>query len=345
MKVAVFSTKQYDQRFLTKLNESVGHELMFFEPHLRVETAKLAAGYPAVVAFVNDDLGEAVVAELAAGGTRLIALRCAGYNNVDLEAAKKHSITVARVPAYSPDGVAEHAVALLQTLNRNIHRAYNRVRDGDFSLNGLLGFNLAGKTVGVVGTGQIGACCAKILLGYKCRVIAFDPYPNPQCCDAGVEYVELDVLLRESHIITLHCPLTPDTHHLIDHDSLAKAQTGVFIVNTSRGALINTRAVVDGLKSGHVGGLAIDVYEEEGDLFFEDLSDSIIQDDVFMRLMTFPNVLVTGHQAFFTHEALDSIAAVTLHNISCFARGEKSGNEVGGVIADIIDWRVKMASP
>ncbi len=328
MKVAVFSTKQYDKDYLTKLNADVGHDLMFFEAHLREETAMLAKDHAAVVAFVNDDLSEPVIARLAEVGTRLIALRCAGYNNVDLAAARQHSITVARVPAYSPDGVAEHAVALLQTLNRNIHRAYNRVRDGDFSLNGLLGFNLAGKTVGVVGTGQIGACCARILLGYNCRVIAFDPHPNPKCKDAGVEYVDIDTLFANSDIITLHCPLTPDTHHLIDHASLSKTRRGVFIVNTSRGALINTRAVIDGLKSGHIGGLAIDVYEEEGDLFFEDLSDSIIQDDVFMRLMTFPNVLVTGHQAFLTHEALEAIAKTTLHNISAFANGQKSGNEL-----------------
>lgn len=328
MKVAVFSSKQYDERYLTKQNADVGHELTFFEAHLREQTAPLAAGFPAVVAFVNDDLSEPVIARLAEGGTRMIALRCAGFNNVDLAAAKHHAITVARVPAYSPDGVAEHAVALLQTLNRNIHRAYNRVRDGDFALNGLLGFNLAGKTVGVVGTGQIGACCANILLGYKCRVIAFDPYPNPKCRDAGVEYVDLDTLLTDSDIITLHCPLTPDTQHLINSKSLNKTRKGVFIVNTSRGALIDTRAAIDGLKSGHIGGLAIDVYEEEGELFFEDLSDSIIQDDVFMRLMTFPNVLVTGHQAFLTREALDAIAQTTLHNISCFANGQISGNEV-----------------
>jgi D-lactate dehydrogenase len=321
MRVAVFSTKPYDREYLDHANAGHGHELAFFDAHLSAETALLATGHGAVCAFVNDALDADVLRRLAAGGTRLIALRSAGFNHVDLVAARALDMTVARVPAYSPYAVAEHAVGLILALNRKLHRAYNRVREGNFALNGLRGFDLRGRTVGVIGTGKIGAVFARIMLGFGCRVLAFDPEPSPESRGLGVAYVSLEELLRASDIVSLHCPLNEHTHHIIDARRLALMKRGVMLINTSRGALVDTRAVVAALKSGQIGHLGIDVYEEEEHLFFEDLSTEIIHDDVFMRLLTFPNVMVTAHQAFFTEEALLNIAGTTIANITAFERG------------------------
>ncbi len=328
MKVAVFSTKSYDRAFLQEANARHGHRLEFFQARLDAQTAPLAAGYPGVCVFVNDLLDRTALEQLAQGGTRLVALRCAGFNNVDLTAAEQLEITVVRVPAYSPHAVAEHTVGLILTLNRKIHRAYQRVRDGNFSLEGLMGFDLAGKTVGIVGTGKIGAVVARILHGFGCRLLGFDPYPNPECRKLGVEYVPLEELLARSDIVTLHCPLTPQTFHLINRDSLQLLKPGAMLINTSRGAVIDTPAVIQALKSGHLGSLGLDVYEEEGDVFFQDLSDRVIQDDVLARLLTFPNVIITGHQAFFTREALQAIAETTLDNITQFEQTGDCTNRV-----------------
>jgi D-lactate dehydrogenase len=322
VKVAVFSTKPHDRRSLEVANERHGHELVFLEPRLGPETARLAAGFPAVCAFVNDRLDRETLAELAAGGTRLIALRSAGFNHVDLEAAEELGMTVARVPAYSPEAVAEHAVALILTLNRRTHRAYARVREGNFSLEGLMGFDLHGRTVGIVGTGRIGTVFARIMVGFGCRLLAVDPRPNDECRGLGVEYVALDRLLEESDIIALHAPLTPETHHLIGDRALARMRPGTMLINTSRGGLIDTPALIRGLKDGTIGSVGLDVYEEEADLFFQDLSERVIQDDVFARLLTFPRVLVTAHQAFFTEEAVRQIAETTLQNITSFDAGK-----------------------
>jgi D-lactate dehydrogenase len=266
--------------------------------------------------FVNDTVDASVLEALSSAGVRCLALRCAGYNNVDLDAAERFGVVVVHVPAYSPNAVAEHTLALILALNRRIHRAYNRVRDGNFALDGLVGFDMAGKTVGVVGTGRIGAIVARLLWHLRCRVLAVDPYHDEHLLELGVEYVGMDQLLAESDLISLNCPLTAQTHHLIDADAVAAMRPGVMLVNTGRGALVDTQAVVAGLKSGHVGSLALDVYEEEADLFFEDRSDEILDDDVFARLLTFPNVLITAHQAFLTHEALSAIAETTLANVS-----------------------------
>ncbi len=322
MKVAIFSTKPYDRRFFESVNESHGHNLVFFETRLSSESVKLAAGFPIVCVFVNDLLDKSMVAELASHGTRLIALRCAGYNNVDLSAAAKNDLTIARVPSYSPYAVAEHTVGLLLTLNRNIHRAYNRVREGNFAIDGLLGFDLHGKTVGVLGTGRIGALVCRILNGFGCKLLAYDVKPNPDCESLGVEYVEREEIFASSDIVTLHCPLTPETHHVIDAVAIDQMQKGTLLVNTSRGPLVDTDAVVAGLKSGKLGAVGLDVYEEEADLFFEDLSNQVLQDDTLARLLTFPNVLITSHQAFFTREAMQNIAETTLSNITAFEHGE-----------------------
>ncbi|MES2571525.1 MAG: 2-hydroxyacid dehydrogenase, partial [Verrucomicrobiota bacterium] len=270
----------------------------------------------------------AFVAALAASGVRLIALRCAGFNNVDLAAAKKHGLTVVRVPAYSPYAVAEHAVALILALNRKIYRAYNRVREGNFSLDGLLGFDLHGRTVGLIGTGKIGAVFARIMSGFGCRLLAFDPFENKECLELGVRYEPFETLLAQSDIISLHCPLTPQNHHLINGAAMERMKNGVMLINTSRGALIDTADVIEALKNGRVGALGLDVYEEENELFFEDLSGHVLQDDVFTRLLTFPNVLITGHQAFFTQEALEGIATTTIGNITAFEKGDECKNRV-----------------
>jgi D-lactate dehydrogenase len=281
-----------------------------------------------VCAFVNDELGLPVLEALAAGGTRLVALRCAGFNNVDLEAAERLGVTVVRVPAYSPYAVAEHTLALILALNRRLHRAYNRVREGNFNLDGLLGFDLRGKVAGVIGTGRIGEAMIRILHGIGCEILAHDPYPSETCESLGARYVPLETLFAQSDIITLHCPLTPDSYHLIDDAAIATMKPGVMIVNTSRGEIVNTRAVIEGLKSGRVGHLGLDVYEEEGDLFFRDLSNRVLADDVFARLLTFPNVIITGHQAFFTNEAMDNIAHTTLQNVRDVETTGSSDNAV-----------------
>lgn len=327
MKTAVFSAKKYDREFLSAANAS-RHELRFFELHLSEETVSLAAGFEAVCVFVNDQVNAAVIARLDSLGVRLIALRCAGYNNVDLTAAKEHAITVVRVPGYSPYAVAEHAIGLILALNRNLHRAYNRVREGNFALDGLLGFDLHGKAVGIIGTGKIGSVVAQMLIGFGCPILAFDPVPNERCRSCGVRYVQLDELLAQSEIITLHCPLTPENKHMINAAAIAKMKTGVMLINTSRGALLDTVAVIEALKSGKIGYLGLDVYEEEEQIFFEDRSGLIIPDDVFARLLTFPNVIITGHQAFFTREALENIAVTTIGNITDFEEGHRSGNEI-----------------
>jgi D-lactate dehydrogenase len=321
VRVAVFSSKPYDVESLRAANEGHGHELVFFEPRLSPATAPLAEGCDAVCLFVNDDARAESLEGLASLGVRLLALRSAGFNHVDLGTAAGLDMTVARVPGYSPHAVAEHAVGLILALNRKIHRAYNRVREHNFTLTGLLGFDLHGRTVGVVGTGQIGTVFAGIMQGFGCRVLATDPLPSEACRAMGVEYVPLPDLLAAADIVALHCPLTPDTHHVIDRDALARMRDGVMLINTSRGALVDTAAVIEGLKSGKIGYLGLDVYEEEADLFFEDHSDLVLRDDVFARLQTFPNVLITGHQAFFTEEALRNIAAATIGNLTAFERG------------------------
>lgn len=328
MDVAVFSTKPYDKVFLNASNTGFSHKLQFYESRLTHETTPVAAGYPAVCVFVNDILDAQVIEDLAASGTKLIALRCAGFNNVDLVAAARHGITVVRVPAYSPYAVAEHTVAMMLSLNRRVYRAYNRVRESNFSLDGLLGFDMHGQTVGIIGTGQIGEVVARIMTGFGCVVLASDPYPNPNVVNLGAQYVELPELFARSDIITLHCPLTPETHHLVNEGNIALMKSGVMIINTSRGALLDTLAVVEAMKNGQIGYLGMDVYEEEADVFFEDLSGKILQDDVLARLMTFPNVLITSHQAFFTRNALQNIADTTLNNISLFERGVGTPNAV-----------------
>jgi D-lactate dehydrogenase len=321
MKVAVFSAKPYDRTFFLAANRPAGHELVFFEPRLTSQTCPLANEFPAVCAFVNDQLDAHVLLTLSKQGTKLIALRCAGFNHVDLEVADQLGMTVTRVPAYSPHAVAEHTVALLLALNRHLHKAYNRVREGNFSLDGLMGFELSQRTAGIIGTGKIGSIVARILLGFGCRVLAHDVAENPDLVDAGVEYVGLDDLFRQSDVITLHCPLQPETYHLINEESLARMKRGVMLINTSRGALLDTRAAIRALKSGKISALGLDVYEEESDLFFEDLSNRLIQDDVFSRMLTFPNVIITGHQAFFTRNAMEAIAQDTLGNITAFEQG------------------------
>ncbi len=330
MRVAVFSTKPYDQEFFRATNSAFGHELVFFEARLNSQTASLAKGYPAVCVFVNDDLNARVLLMLQRSGTRLIALRCAGYNNVDLQTASELEMTVARVPAYSPQAVAEHTLGLILAAARRLHKSYNRVREGNFSLDGLLGMDIAGKVAGVIGTGKIGRLVAKRLLAFECQVVAFDLMEEPELVAAGVEYLTREEIFRRSDIITLHCPLVPATRHLINEESLALMKRGVMLVNTSRGALVDTRPVIRALKSGKIGALALDVYEEEADLFFEDLSNQVIQDDAFMRMLTFPNVIITGHQAFFTHHAMEHISRQTLENIAQFERGE--------VPAGLIRW-------
>jgi D-lactate dehydrogenase len=329
MRVAVFSTKPYDVTFLERANLSHRHDFVFFEARLGPNTIALARGCDAVCVFVNDCVNPEVLASLADEGIRLVALRCAGFNNVDLDRATAHGISVVRVPAYSPHAVAEHTIALVLSLNRHIHRAYARVREGNFALDGLMGFDLFGRTAGVIGTGRIGALVAHQLRGFGCRVLAHDVTPNTGCEQEGVEYVPLERLFRESDVVTLHCPLMPSTYHLIDATALAIMKPGVMLINTSRGALLDAAAAIEALKSGRLGALGLDVYEEEADMFFEDLSNRVLKDDVFARLLTFPNVLITGHQAFFTADALTAIAETTLESISAFARGDDLPNTIG----------------
>lgn len=328
MNVAVFSTRAYDREFLAPAAEQAGHALTFFESRLTNETSKLAAGFPAVSIFVNDHVDRDVAEALAAGGTRMLALRSAGFNHVDLRAAAEFGLKVARVPAYSPYAVSEHTVGMILALNRKIHRAYNRVRDGNFSLEGLLGFDLHGRTAGIIGTGKIGAGVVRILHGFGCQLLLHDVHENNELKQLGARYVSLAELFAASEIISLHCPLLPATEHLINRVAIEQMRSGVMLINTSRGGLVDTQAVIEGLKSGQIGYLGLDVYEEEESLFFEDKSSQVIRDDVFSRLLTFPNVLVTGHQAFFTREALTQIAATTMTNLTAFERGETLVNAV-----------------
>ncbi|NWD05296.1 2-hydroxyacid dehydrogenase [Pseudomonas gingeri] len=322
MRGILFSSQTYDRDSFLAVAPMADLELHFQPARLSPDTATLAAGHEVVCAFINDDLSAPVLEQLAAGGTRLIALRSAGYNHVDLNAASRLKLSVVRVPAYSPHAVAEHAVALILALNRRLHRAYNRTREGDFSLHGLTGFDLVGKTVGVVGTGQIGATFARIMAGFGCELLAYDPCPNPEVVALGARYLELPELLGRSRIISLHCPLNSATRHLINRDTLAHLQPGAMLINTGRGGLVDTPALIDALKEGQLGYLGLDVYEEEAQLFFEDRSDLPLQDDVLARLLTFPNVIVTAHQAFLTHEALAAIATTTLDNIAAWKSGQ-----------------------
>ncbi|GAA4384464.1 2-hydroxyacid dehydrogenase [Hymenobacter koreensis] len=328
MNVTFFNAKPYDKQFFEAANPEFGHQLKFLEVPLNEHTAVLAKDAEAVCAFVNDHADAAVLRLLAEGGTRLIAMRCAGYNNVDLKAAAELGLKVVRVPAYSPHAVAEHALALILTLNRKTHRAYNRVREGNFALTGLMGFDLHGRTVGLIGLGKIGLVTARILKGFGCRVLGFDIQHEAEADEIGVEFTDLDTLFAQSDIISLHCPLTPHTFHLINDEAIAKMKDGVMLINTSRGAIIDTKAVIKGLKCEKIKYLGLDVYEEEGDLFFEDMSAKVIQDDVFMRLLSFNNVLITGHQAFLTSDALQNIAHITLQNISDFEHGQALTNQV-----------------
>lgn len=314
MKIAVFSTKPYDKRFFEAANATGEHELTFYEAKLHRATASLAEGFDAVCVFVNDPLDNDTLTKLAEDGCKLVLLRCAGFNNVDLEAAERLGITVCRVPVYSPFAVAEHTIALMLTLNRKVHKAYNRVRDGNFAIDGLIGFDLNDKTIGIVGTGRIGQILAKICTGFGMHILAYDLHPNAELQALGVDYVPFDELIAKSDIVSLLCPLTPQTHHLISDQTVQKMKPGVMLINTSRGGLIDAKALIEGLKSERIGSVALDVYEEEGDVFFEDLTDQVLQDDVLARLLSFPNVIVTSHQAFFTKEAMQEIAKTTLAN-------------------------------
>jgi len=321
VRIAMFSAKEYELEFYERANAGFQHELTPLDAGLTGVSTRLAEGHDAACIFANDAADRAAITALHEAGVRLLLLRCAGFNNVDLEAAAELGMTVLRVPAYSPHAVAEHTTALILTLNRRIHRAYNRVREGNFSLQGLMGFDLHGRTVGVVGTGKIGAVFARIMLGFGCEVIAADPSPDEACAASGVRYAPMAELLARADIVSLHCPLTPATKHLINDDALAQMKPGAMLVNTSRGAVVDTGALIRALKSERLGGVALDVYEEEADLFFRDLSDHVIKDDVFARLLTFPNVLITAHQAFFTRDAMNSIAETTLRNATDFERG------------------------
>jgi D-lactate dehydrogenase len=330
MKLAVYSAKPYDKLYLntaraTELDSSAGIEVQYIDQPLHINSVDHAKGSDAICVFVNDTADALVVKALAERGVKAILLRCAGFNNVDLDAAKLHGLFVANVPSYSPEAVAEFAVALVQTLNRNTHRAYNRVREGNFSLDGLLGKTLHGKTVGLIGTGRIGVAFARIMKGFGCRILGFDPFQSEAFKEVG-EYVTLDELLPQSDIVSLHCPLMDSTKHIITDATLFKIKQGALLVNTSRGGLIKTQAVIAALKNGRLGGLALDVYEGEGALFYNDHSGDIIQDDELMRLTTFHNVVVCGHQAFFTEEALAEIGACTLRNLTDFVHNRPSKN-------------------
>lgn len=331
MRIAVFDTKQYDRQALTAANRDYGHELVFFEPRLNQATVSLAEGFDVVCPFVNDKLDAEVIRRLAEMGTKLVALRCAGFNGVDLAACQQHGVQVVRVPAYSPHAVAEHAFALLLAVNRRIHKAYVRVREMDFSLDGLVGFDLYGKTFGVIGTGKIGFAAIGIARGFGMKVLAHDVQQDAtQAAAMGFDYVDLDTLLAKSDVISLHVPLLPATRHLVNADSIARMKPGAMLINTSRGGLVNTHDLIEGLKSGQLGGVGLDVYEMEEGVFFEDLSGTGLQDDQLARLLTFPNVLVSSHQGFLTHEALGNIAHTTLANVSDYAAGKPLQNAVRG---------------
>jgi len=328
MRIAVFSSKSYDETYFKQYAEDYDYQLSFFETALNKDTANLTIDFDVVCVFVNDNVNAKTIEILAKNGVKLIALRCAGFNNVDIEAAGKHDIKVVRVPAYSPEAVAEHATALILTLNRKTHKAYNRVREGNFSLNGLIGFDLHGKTVGVIGTGTIGAAFCRVMKGFGCNIIAFDVAENEELKTMGVQYTPVEDLFKSADLISLHCPLNEHTKHIINKKSIAAMKDGVMIINTSRGALIETKDVIEGLSSKKIGYLGIDVYEQEENLFYEDLSERIIQDDLLLRLNSFPNVLITSHQAYFTKEAMIEITTTTLENIKSFVDGSNLKNEV-----------------
>lgn len=328
MQVAFFSTHSYDREYFDKFNDKKRHQITYFEAPLNKNTTNLTKGFDAVCIFVNDKLDSEAIEKMEANGVKLIVLRCAGFNNVDINAAARKNIKVLRVPAYSPQAVAEHAVALILTLSRKTHKAYNRIRESNFSLEKLVGFNLYGKTVGVIGTGQIGIMFCNIMKGFGCHILAYDIYESEELKRKGIVYKSFAELLKESDIISLHCPLTPETMHLINHKAIKQMKKGVMLINTSRGAVINTPDVIEALATEKIGYLGIDVYEQEGNLFFRDLSESIIRDDVITRLLTFPNVLITAHQGFFTKEALEEITTTTLQNLTDFEDGVASANEV-----------------
>ncbi len=331
MKVAIFSTRSYDRQFLELANKEAGfpHELEYFETNLNTKTASLAQSFPCVCIFVNDTADAAALKILAKQGTKLIALRCAGYNMIDILTASELGIKVVRVPAYSPYAVAEHAVGLILMLNRKLNKAYNRVRDDNFTLDGLLGFDLHGSTVGVIGTGKIGTIFAQIMHGFGCHLLGYDAYPNEHFTASGsAKYVDLPELFAKSDIISLHCPLLESTHHLINQETIEQMKTGVMLINTSRGQLVDTRAVIEGIKVGKIRYVGLDVYEEEEELFFQDHSENIIQDDTFQLLQSFQNVVITAHQAFFTKNALTAISQTTIANISSFEQGNELENEV-----------------
>ncbi len=328
MRVAFFSTKNWVRTAFDRANRDGRFEFTYLDASLEANTVSLVDGHDAVCVFVNDSVGPEVLHGLAERGVRCVALRCAGFNNVDLHKAKELGVDVVRVPAYSPYAVAEHALGMMLALNRRFHRAFNRVREGNFSLDGLLGFDVHGKTVGVIGTGKIGRVFCDLVRCFGCRIVAYDKYPNDDLARTGVEYVDLPTLYADSDIISLHCPLTHETYHMIDRQAISAMRRGIMILNTSRGALIDSNAVIDGLKEGTIGYLGLDVYEEEGDLFFENLSDQVIHDDTFVRLQTFPNVLITAHQAFFTREAVNSIAEITVGNLIEVDEGRELTNAV-----------------
>ena len=327
MKIAVFSTKPYDREYLDKFNSSQ-HQLTYFDASLNSDTTNLTVGFEAVCVFVNDKIDKSTIDKIAANGIKVIALRCAGFNNVDIAAAAEKKIKVVRVPAYSPQAVAEHAVALILTLNRKTHKAYNRIRENNFSLEKLMGFNLYHKTVGVIGTGKIGSVFCKIMLGFGCTVIACDKIESVTLKEKGVIYKSLDDILQHADIISLHCPLTPETHHLFNRSTFSKMKKGVMLINTSRGGVINATDAIEALKKGTLGYFGMDAYEQEENLFFKDLSGSNIEDEIILRLMSFHNVLITGHQGFFTAEAMEQIATITLKNLSDIENGLLTDNEV-----------------
>ena len=328
MRIAVFSAQPYDKVYFEQENAHHQQTLVYFEQRLNSTTAALCQNFDAVCAFVNDELNSEVLTQLKSQGVRYIALRCAGFNNVDLAAAKTLNLPVVRVPAYSPESVAEHTIALIMTLNRKTHRAFNRVRECNFALNGLLGFNLHGKTVGLIGTGQIGLATAKILNGFGCKLLAHDPYENADFIALGGQYCDLATLYQQADIISLHCPLSAESHHLINAETISQMKQGVMLINTSRGGLVDTHALIQGLKSRKISALGLDVYEQESQLFFHDHSGEIIDDELFERLLSFPNVLITGHQGFFTEDALTQIALTTLNNLDQLERQQTCPNEL-----------------
>jgi len=328
MRVGIFSAKPYDIDHFDRVNQTFGLQIEYFDYRLCLQTVRLAHGFDVVCAFVNDSLGDEVLTELSKNGTKVIAMRCAGFNNVDLEVAKKLNLRVVNVPSYSPESVAEHTVALMLTLNRKVHKAYQRTRDANFSLSGLVGFNMQNRNVGVIGTGRIGLATIKVLLGFGCHVYAHDPYPNHAVLELGVKYVSLEEIFSVCDIISLHCPLTSENHHLLNRDSFSRMKPGVMVINTSRGGLLNALDAIEALKTGQLGSLGLDVYENEKELFFEDKSNEVIQDDVFRRLSACHNVIFTGHQAFLTEEALSAIAFTTLTNITQLSSVEHCLNEL-----------------